>query len=55
MFEEKETFWKKKGFYASACVLLVGIMAVSAIAYRKLTSQRTKKRTKRNVRQEAIS
>lgn len=35
MFEEKETFWKKKGFYASACVLLVGIMAVSAIAYRK--------------------
>lgn len=35
MLEEKETFWKKKGFYASACVLLIGIMAVSAIAYRK--------------------
>ncbi len=35
MFEEKETFWKKKGFYVSACVLLVGVMAVSAITYRK--------------------
>lgn len=35
MLEEKETFWKKKGFYASACILLIGIMAVSAIAYRK--------------------
>ncbi len=37
MFEEKESFWKKKGFYACACVLLVGIMAVGAIASRKFT------------------
>lgn len=36
MLEEKESFWKKKGFYASACVLLVGVMAVGALTYRKL-------------------
>lgn len=35
MFEEKESFWKKKGFYLSACVLLVCVMAVGAIFYRK--------------------
>lgn len=35
MFEEKESFWKKKGFYFSACVLLVCVMAVGAIFYRK--------------------
>jgi septal ring factor EnvC (AmiA/AmiB activator) len=36
MLEDKESFWKRKGFYASACVLLVGIMAVGALTYRKL-------------------
>ena len=35
MFEEKESFWQKKGFYFSACLLLVGVMAVGAICYRK--------------------
>lgn len=35
MFEEKESFWKKKGFYVSACVLLVAIMAVGVIYYRQ--------------------
>lgn len=35
MFDEKESFWKKKGFYVSACVLLVAIMAVGVIYYRK--------------------
>ena len=35
MFEEKESFWKKKGFYVSACVLLVCVMAVGAVCYRK--------------------
>lgn len=35
MLEEKESFWKKKGFYLSACVLLVGVMAVGAVCYRK--------------------
>lgn len=33
MFEEKESFWRKKGFYLSACTLLVAIMAVGAIYY----------------------
>lgn len=35
MFEEKGSFWKKKGFYVSACVLLVAIMAVGVIYYRQ--------------------
>lgn len=35
MFEEKESFWKKKGFYLSACVLLIGVMAVGALFYRQ--------------------
>ena len=35
MFEEKESFWKKKGFYVSTCVLLVCVMAIGAICYRK--------------------
>lgn len=33
MFEEKESFWKKKGFYISACTLLVAIIAVGAVYY----------------------
>ena len=33
MFEEKESFWKKKGFYISACTLLIAIMAVGVIYY----------------------
>ena len=35
MFEEKESFWKKKGFYISACTLLIAIMAVGVIYYRQ--------------------
>lgn len=35
MFEEKESFWKKRGFYLSACVLLIGVMAVGALFYRQ--------------------
>lgn len=35
MFEEKESFWKKKGFYISACTLLVAIIAVGAVYYQK--------------------
>lgn len=38
MLEEKESFWKKKGFYTSVCVMLVGVMAVGAITYRKLNA-----------------
>ncbi len=39
MFEEKESLWRKKGFYIAACVLLVCIMAVGAIGYRKVNLQ----------------
>ena len=35
MFEEKESFWKKKGFYISACTLLVAVIAVGAVYYYK--------------------
>lgn len=35
MFEDKESFWKKKGFYISACALLIAIMAVGVIYYRQ--------------------
>lgn len=38
MLKEKESFWKKKGFYTSVCVMLVGVMAVGAITYRKLNA-----------------
>lgn len=34
MMETKESFWKKKGFYWAACVLVIGVMAVAAIFYR---------------------
>lgn len=34
MMETKESFWKRKGFYWAACVLVIGIMAVAAIFYR---------------------
>lgn len=33
MQEEKESFWRKKGFYISACTLLVAVMAVGTIYY----------------------
>lgn len=39
MFEEKESFWQKKGFYFSACILLVGVMAVGAICVRQANNQ----------------
>lgn len=39
MFEEKESFWRKKGFYFSACILLVGVMAVGAIFVRQMNNQ----------------
>ena len=39
MFEEKESFWKKKGFYVSACVLLVAIMAVGVIYSRQVDTK----------------
>lgn len=35
MFEDKESFWKKRGFYISACALLVAIMAVGIVYYRQ--------------------
>jgi len=35
MFEDKESWWKSKGFYFSACVLLVGVMAAGVVFYQK--------------------
>lgn len=35
MFEEKESFWRKKGFYISACALLIAIMGVGVVYYRQ--------------------
>jgi len=35
MFEEKESIWRKKGFYVSVCTLLLGILAVGTISYRQ--------------------
>lgn len=35
MFEEKESWWKSKGFYFSACVLLVGVIAAGVVFYQK--------------------
>lgn len=43
MFEEKESFWQKKGFYFSACLLLVGVMAVGAICYRQANRKNNEK------------
>lgn len=43
MFEEKESFWQKKGFYFSACLLLVGVMAVGAICYRQANQKNNEK------------
>lgn len=34
MMETKESFWKRKGFYWAACVLVIGVMAVGAVFYR---------------------
>lgn len=34
MFEEKESFWKKKGFYLSVCTALVCVFAIGTVYYR---------------------
>ena len=34
MLEEKESFWKKKGFYLSVCTALVCILAIGTVYYR---------------------
>ena len=34
MFEEKESFWKKKGFYLSVCTALICILAIGTVYYR---------------------
>ena len=34
MFEEKESFWKKKGFYLSVCTVLVCGMAIGTVYYK---------------------
>ena len=34
MFEEKESMWKKKGFYVSVCTALVCLLAIGTTYYR---------------------
>lgn len=34
MFEEKESMWKKKGFYVSVCTALVCLLAIGTVYYR---------------------
>lgn len=34
MLEEKESFWKKKGFYLSVCTALVCVLAIGTVYYR---------------------
>lgn len=34
MFEEKESFWKKKGFYLSVCTALVCVLAIGTVYYK---------------------
>lgn len=34
MLEEEKSWWKRKGFYTCACVMLIGVMAVGAVAFR---------------------
>lgn len=49
MLEEKESFWKKKGFYTSMCVMLVGVMAVGAITYRRLDAPQNSNKLLANI------
>lgn len=34
MFEEKESIWKKKGFYVSVCTAMVCLLAIGTVYYR---------------------
>ena len=34
MFEEKESFWKKKGFYLAVCTALVCVLGIGTVYYR---------------------
>lgn len=34
MFEEKESFWKKKGFYLSVCTAIVCVLAIGTVYYK---------------------
>ena len=34
MFEEKESFWKKKGFYLAVCTALVCLLGIGTVYYR---------------------
>ena len=43
MLEEEKSWWKKKGFYACACVMLIGVMAVGAVAFRNAKLKNSEK------------
>lgn len=34
MFDEKESFWKKKGFYLSACAAILCVLAIGTLYYK---------------------
>lgn len=34
MFEEKDSFWKKKGFYVSVCTAVICLVAIGTVYYR---------------------
>ena len=34
MFEEKESMWKKKGFYVSVCTAMICLLAIGTVYYR---------------------
>jgi len=34
MFEEKDSFWKKKGFYLAVCTALVCVLGIGTVYYR---------------------
>lgn len=35
MYQERKSWWQKKGFYASTCVALVAVMALGAVFFRQ--------------------
>ncbi|MBR1740913.1 MAG: hypothetical protein IJ733_03395, partial [Lachnospiraceae bacterium] len=43
MLEEEKSWWKKKGFYACACVMLIGVMAVGAVVFRNAKLKNSEK------------
>lgn len=43
MLDEEKSWWKKKGFYACACVMLIGVMAIGAVVFRNAKLKNSQK------------